>query len=247
MNIFGVQIQPVTREALRIRIAAALGRAEKTLHIVTANPEMLVVARKKPRMQECMNEGLVVCDGAGLAWVGNVLHNTPLPRITGSQALNDLAALVAKQSGTLVLLGGDGNDAEGAARHLEQTYPGLRCVGIQGGEMYMSDEGGWVMDAGVMDEIRSYQPVALAVALGHEKQEYWIHDQCPRLPSVRVAIGVGGVFAFLSGRIVRAPKPLQNAGLEWVWRLLQEPSRIGRICTATIIFPILAFWDRIRG
>ncbi|MBU1705320.1 WecB/TagA/CpsF family glycosyltransferase, partial [Patescibacteria group bacterium] len=71
-------------------------------------------------------------------------------------------------------------------------------------------------------------------------------DFLPRLPSVKIAVGVGGVFAFLSGQIKRAPKIFQQLGIEWLWRLIKEPNRLGRIFTAVIIFPIMFFWDKIK-
>jgi N-acetylglucosaminyldiphosphoundecaprenol N-acetyl-beta-D-mannosaminyltransferase len=81
----------------------------------------------------------------------------------------------------------------------------------------------------------------LLVAYGSPAQDFWINQHLLNLTSVRVAMGIGGTFDFLSGSIKRAPKWMQSSGLEWVWRLLMQPSRIGRIYTAVIRFPLLVF------
>jgi N-acetylglucosaminyldiphosphoundecaprenol N-acetyl-beta-D-mannosaminyltransferase len=78
----------------------------------------------------------------------------------------------------------------------------------------------------------------LFVAFGSPRQETWIAKNLPRIPNVKRAIGVGGSFDFLSGRVRRAPRWLQRIGLEWFWRLLVQPWRAGRIVTATIRFPL---------
>ena len=96
----------------------------------------------------------------------------------------------------------------------------------------------------MLERIRAFRPDILAVGFGHGKQEKWIADHLTTLP-VHIAMGVGGSFAFLSGRIPRAPKWMRLIGLEWVWRLVREPSRIGRIFRATVVFPVLAVWDMI--
>jgi len=81
---------------------------------------------------------------------------------------------------------------------------------------------------------------------GAPRQDMWIYENLPKLPSIRVAAGVGGTFDFMSGTIKRAPKIFRSLGLEWLWRLLRQPWRIQRINRAVIIFPILVLLDRFK-
>jgi len=84
----------------------------------------------------------------------------------------------------------------------------------------------------------------LLVAYGAPKQDLWIAKHLSKMPTVRVAIGVGGTFDFLSGTIKRAPRWLRSLGLEWLWRLILQPWRIKRIWTAVVIFPMLVLMSK---
>jgi len=85
------------------------------------------------------------------------------------------------------------------------------------------------------------------VALGAPRQEKWIAENLAKVPSVKVAIGVGGAFDFLSGKIRRAPVFMQKMGLEWFWRLMQEPKRLPRIFNAVIVFLWLVLREKIKS
>src|SRR3989338_5352072 len=91
----------------------------------------------------------------------------------------------------------------------------------------------------IIEHINAVKPEILFVALGHGRQEKWIYENFEKLPSVKLAMGVGGAFDFFAGRIRRAPKLLRSVGLEWLWRLILEPRRYGRILNAVLVFPYL--------
>ena len=97
-----------------------------------------------------------------------------------------------------------------------------------------------------MEKIREEAPDILLIALGHGKQEKWIAAHLPELPSVKVAMGVGGAFDFIAGRVLRAPRILRRLGLEWLWRLILQPSRLPRIWRAVIKFPILVLRAKLQ-
>jgi N-acetylglucosaminyldiphosphoundecaprenol N-acetyl-beta-D-mannosaminyltransferase len=94
--------------------------------------------------------------------------------------------------------------------------------------------------------LAAYAPELLLVAFGHPKQEMWIARHLPDLPSVKVAVGIGGTLDYWSGAKKRAPQFLRSLGLEWFWRLMQEPKRWRRIFDAVVVFPSLVLWDKIR-
>ena len=95
-------------------------------------------------------------------------------------------------------------------------------------------------DGPIFDQINQSGAQVLFVAFGMGKQEKWIHENLSKMPGVKIAMGVGGSFDFISGKIKRAPLFMRQLGLEWLYRLIQQPSRIKRIFNATIKFPWLA-------
>lgn len=212
--------------------------------IITLNPEMCVAARSDEAFAETIrNAAIRVCDGFGI----RLLSGFKIPAcITGTQVLHWLAQACRKRGSRLLLLGGSGDQAMRAQQQLEQLYPGLKTVAINPGGIEKTGET-WTSSDDLIQHIQKTEPEAIAVALGHKKQEQWIADHLDQLPSVRVAVGVGGVFAFLSGDIKRAPRWMQRCGMEWLWRLIQEPTRLKRIFMAVVVFPILTIFDRIRG
>jgi len=102
------------------------------------------------------------------------------------------------------------------------------------------------MNPAVLDRLKEFEPDCLLVALGHGKQERWIKGFMPHLPSVRVAVGIGGAFDYLAGAVERAPEAMQSMGLEWLYRLYKEPRRFKRIINAVVVFPILVIWSKIK-
>jgi N-acetylglucosaminyldiphosphoundecaprenol N-acetyl-beta-D-mannosaminyltransferase len=95
-----------------------------------------------------------------------------------------------------------------------------------------------------VEAIRSAAPSIVLVGLGAPKQERWIERHADAFPSVRIMIGVGGAFDMWAGSKRRAPRAFRTFGLEWLWRLALEPRRLPRIVRATVVFPVLALFDR---
>jgi N-acetylglucosaminyldiphosphoundecaprenol N-acetyl-beta-D-mannosaminyltransferase len=131
------------------------------------------------------------------------------------------------------LLGAADGVAEKAAAVLRSRNPRLKIVGTFSGSPRMED------DAVIMRMIKDAKPHLLLVAFGAPAQDLWIHEHLKNLPSVRVAMGVGGTFDFLAGVQKRAPRWMRSIGLEWLWRFIREPSRWKRMWRAVVVFPWL--------
>ena len=189
-------------------------------------------------------------------------------RSTGVDTLELICRIASEEGKRVLFFGGADDVAEKAAEQMRKRYPGLIIKGLNPGSIEMvfppttpqpllGEEGrhdagetrrrGASLSADVLDEIRAFAPDVLAVALGQKKQEHIICSCLKDLPSVKIAIGVGGALDYLSGSVPRAPKWMRHIGLEWLYRLIQQPQRIGRIFNAVIVFPFTVIWARIKA
>lgn len=223
--------------------------SEDTLHhIVTLNPEMVIEAETNLKFREAvMAADIRVPDGAGLIWAQWYIRSefwSLLPslfafsfrsveRITGIDTVYSLAALCAQQQEPLYLVGGTPYQVEKTALRLRQDFPGLQ-VHTSKPHTYTSNG-----PADIIADITARNARVILVAYGAPQQTLWIEAQRQHLPSVRIAVGVGGAFAILSEDKPRAPRWLRQLNLEWLWRLFLEPSRLPRIWRAIVQFPLL--------
>lgn len=241
IELMGVPIDAVTRGEAVQKVRAMLDEPHGHL-LTTPNPEMLVQASRDAKFKDALRSAdLAIPDGQGLLVVGRLKGMRIPERIPGSEFVDDIAAEAARRGAGVYLLGGRGDVAERAANALRLRHSGLRIVGADsGGELKKGADGEADTEMAVVQRISSAGPEILLVAFGHGNQELWILRHLRDLPSVRIAMGVGGTFDFLAGTAKRAPKLLRNAGLEWLWRLIVEPWRFRRIWTAVAVFPWLA-------
>lgn len=198
---------------------------QKRFHqVATANTDFLINALDDRELRAILREAdLVVPDGMPLIWAARLMRS-PLPeRVTGADLVPALAELAAQKGYRIFMLGARPEIAQRARLRLEESYPGIQIVGCLSPEARSLVE----MDsASILKEIHAAKPDILFVAFGNPKQEKWIHLHREQLKSVSICIGVGGTFDFIAGKTVRAPLWLQKTGLEWLFRLLQEPRRL---------------------
>ena len=196
-------------------------RTEGGHYAVTPNPEIVEICRADPEAMEAVNGAdLVLADGIGVIY-GAKLQKTPLKaRVPGIAFAQKLMERMAQGGDTLYLLGAKPGVAEEAARNLEKQYPGLQIVGTHDG--YFQDDGP------VIEDIKASGAAVVFVCLGAPKQEKWM-KQNGAATGARLLIGMGGCLDVFSGRVQRAPEVFQRLGLEWLYRVAKEPSRIGRV------------------
>ncbi|MBI5621667.1 WecB/TagA/CpsF family glycosyltransferase [Candidatus Falkowbacteria bacterium] len=209
--------------------------------LVTLNPEMVVLARHDPEYKTILNQAdITIPDGIGLIFASWFLGKGKLrQRLPGVDLSWKIAELAAASGQTLYLLGGQNGVGQRAAAEMQRHFP--RLMVYSGGDNLHSD------DPQIITDIQNKQPTILLVAFGQRAQEFWIAKNISRLPSVRIALGVGGTFDFISGQVKRAPRAFRSLGLEWFWRLLMQPWRIGRIINATCRFSYLVVQSRLLG
>lgn len=216
IKILKIGISDVNYDDALEEVKKWLENRTKKHYIVTPNPEILVAAQKNKKLVQVLNRAdLALPDGIGLLWASRFLGQPLKEKLTGVDFMEKLCELAEKEGFTVGLIGGENGVAVKTAECLKKRYPGLKIV-------FVAEE--W---------ISPYLPSnnlsidILFVAFGAPKQEIWISQNLKRLP-VKVAMGVGGAFDFLAGVVPRSPRWIQNLGLEWLFRLIRQPSRIKR-------------------
>ena len=246
VTLLGIPIDAVTREEAIERLLTMLhtGGVRRTLHlgghhhVMTPNSEMLVEAAHNPVFRELLSRtSLNLPDSVGLLLMARLTGQHLPERVTGVDTVTAFCAQLGPKH-PVYLLGSAPGVAQKAAKELERRNSELAVVGTYAGSPREEDA------PAILEQIRSVKPHVLFVAFGAPVQDLWIDRYLKDLPSVRIAMGVGGTFDFLTGVQRRAPRFLRTVGLEWLWRLSKEPKRIRRIWNAVVVFPFLVL---LRG
>lgn len=191
--------------------------------VVTLNPEMVMAARRDLALAAAIRAaGLVTADGIGVVWALRMRGVRAAHRLPGVDLLEAFAALAAERGYRVYLLGAAPGVAETVAARLAARHSGLEVAGTDAGSPRPEDE------RDVLARLQAARPDAIFVAFGSPAQETWIAEHRERLGAA-VAIGVGGAFDFIAGRVPRAPEVVRRAGLEWLYRLWREPWRWHRM------------------
>jgi len=223
--MLGVSVDRGDLSVAMARIGAVLNTTEPTdaLHIITLNPEYIMRSRWDAALKQVIADADVrVADGAGIIAAARLLDGNAhsVARVTGNDLIAALAA--APEKVPLFLLGAASGVAEAAAATLRQQYPGVRIAGTWAGNAGPGD------DAEARQRINATGAQVVLVAYGMPKQDFWIARNLPYL-NTKVAVGVGGAFDYLAGRVPRAPVWMRARGLEWLYRLIRQPWRWRRI------------------
>ena len=229
--ILGIPIDSLTRtEALdRLRIML---QSSGRHHVMTPNNEMLVEAAKNPPFRTILQaSALNLPDSTGLLLAARITGQRLKERVPGVDVVEELLRTLEPGHPVFFLGGRSGVPARAAAA-MQVKNPGLRVAGCYEGSPRPEEA------HEIIRRIQGAKPHCSSSRTGRPRKDLWIDRHLKELPTVRVAIGVGGTFDVLSGEIRRAPALLRAVGLEWLWRLLQEPRRIGRMFRAVIAFPV---------
>lgn len=220
IEILGVGFDNVTldqAEAEGVRLMDTPGAH----YVATPNPEIVEVCREDPEAMEAVRGAdLVLADGIGVIYGAKIL-GTPLKgRVPGIAFAQRIMGRMAENGRTLFLLGAKPGVAEQAAENLKREYPGLRIAGTHDG--YFQE------DAPVVSAIQASGADVVFVCLGAPKQEKWMQRN-GEATGAHLLVGLGGCLDVFSGQVKRAPAVFQRLGLEWLYRLATNPSRIGRM------------------
>lgn len=244
-DCFGLVIRGLGFAEL-VRQLDSLNSLGKSAMAVTANPEILLHARKNPDYWNVLRQAdFRLVDSFGLWLLGRLKGARP-HRLTGVDLAWKLCGLAQERGWKVALVGGRSGVADEAAWKLRRDFPQLQVVAEQGG-MVTPDGGDDETGAEARYRLTHYAPDILLAAFGHPRQEAWIARNLADMPSVKIAVGVGGTLDFWAGARRRAPGLMRNLGLEWLYRLAIEPRRWKRILAAVIVFPFYALGDNFKG
>lgn len=222
VNILGVNVDKTTNREAVEKIIKMLG--EPGDHAVfTPNSEIILMAYKDPAFCDVLNTAdLLTADGIGVVYASKILRNPVPERVAGYDIACGVIDEIAKTGHRLYLFGGKPGIAETAQKKLKEKYPLLNIVGVHDGYFAPEDE------PAIIEDINSSGADLLFVCLGAPKQEKWI-DANRALLNCRVMMGIGGSLDVFAGAVMRAPDFWCKMGLEWLYRLIKEPSRFFRM------------------
>lgn len=218
--IMGIPVPKLTMAETAANVQAVIrARQDELYHIVTLNPEIAMACQQDRELRGIIDEAdLLTADGIGVVMVSRMRGN-PLPeRVTGCDLLFELLAAGQRNRWSFYLLGASEEANRRAAEVIAAQYSGAIVAGRQHGFFDASE------DERIVADINAKQPDVLVVALGAPKAERWIHAYKHRLRA-SVAVGVGGSLDIVAGTVKRAPRLWQRLHEEWLYRLLNQPSR----------------------
>ena len=220
IDVLGVGFDNLTM-AEAVERGMELVRSPGPHYVVTPNPEIVEVCREDSGARAAVNGAdLVLPDGIGVI-KGAAMLGTPLKeRTPGVEFATHLMDKLAEEGKSLYLLGAKPGVAEQAGENLKKRYPDLLLCGTH--------DGYFQTDGPVVDQIRAARADVVFVCLGAPKQERWMAQYGPET-GAHLMVGLGGVLDVYAGHVKRAPEIWQKLGLEWCYRLLHQPSRLGRM------------------
>lgn len=236
--ILGITIDDISKKEALVKVCEWVGNLKNDSKLVaTVGPEFLVTAQTDKEFASTLNEfDLALPEGFGLELYGGFTN-----RIPGVDFMLALCQLAKEKKWRIGLLGSLEGVAEMAAKKLSLMFPEIDIV--------------WSVGGGKADNLlteprllESQDKVDLLfVGFGHPKQEKFLRKARKEAPtSFKVGIGIGGSFDYLAGSKSQLPRILAPIGLEWLGRLIVQPSHFFRVWRATVVFPWLLFWDRLR-
>lgn len=237
IDVMGVSFDDLT-PAEAVKAGLALAKDAGCHYVVTPNPELVMIARKdESYRQKLAGASLTLPDGVGVIYAAKILGRPLKGRVAGVDFAQGLMSEMAREGLSLFLLGAKPGVADMAAENLKKAYPGLTIAGTHDGYFHE--------DAPVADAIRESGARVVFVCLGAPKQENWMAQNGEKT-GAHLLVGLGGALDVFAGTVRRAPEKWQKLGLEWLYRLIKQPSRIGRMAKLPL-FLVQAVFARIGG
>lgn len=232
LKILNIWVDPLDRKMARARVLSFLENGKRPHSIFASNPEKNFSVPKDPDLLNAFrNADVLLPDGIGMVLAARILHGSKFSRIPGSEFIFDICDIAEQKSYSIFVYGASEEVNRASVDILQKRFPRLRIAGRANG--YVSDKDMPML----VERVNESKADVLFLALGSPKQEKWFITHKDSLKYVRVCQGIGGTLDTIGGTVKRAPAFWCNLGLEWLYRLLSEPSRIKR----QKILPVFAF------
>jgi len=231
-----------TTETEVLKILESCLRKDVQLFISTPNPEIVLQAQSDKKLLSSLNKAdIAIPDGIGLLWAAKRL-NFPykLNRIAGRKLVESIFLLSNRKKYKVFLLGASEKVNNKALKKLNKKFPKIKAKGTSDINV---DIEGKSDDNEVVKQINDFKPHILLVALGAPKQEKWVAANLRKL-NVGAVMVVGGSLDYFAGTVPMVPTFISSKGLEWLWRLITQPSRFPRIFNAVVRFPLFVITHR---
>ena len=218
----------------------------KNRYVVTPNIDHIIQLESDEELQQIYARAdLILTDGKPMLWISKLYRSPIKEKVSGSDLFPLLCDLAAQKGYCMFFLGSAEGIAAKAAEILKLKYEGLQIVGTYSPPYgFEKDENEIVK---IVDIIQNAKPHILIVGLGCPKQEKFIFHYKERL-GVPLSLGLGASFDFVVGKIKRAPRWMRECGLEWLFRITQDPKRMIKryiIDDAKIVRLVFKYWNRL--
>jgi N-acetylglucosaminyldiphosphoundecaprenol N-acetyl-beta-D-mannosaminyltransferase len=214
--------------------------------VITPNVDHLIKTREDKEFKRIYEQAdLAVPDGVPLLWAARFLGTPLVERVNGTDLFEALCERAAECGYRIFFLGAEPGVAASAARQLAERHPNIKVVGTYSPSFNFFDS--ITENEKIEAMIRASQPDILFVGLGAPKQEKWIYRHRHKM-QVPVSIGIGASFEYVAGKTARAPRWMQRTGLEWLYRIVENPGRYWKryIVDDLVFFPlVMAQWFTI--
>jgi len=241
-KLLGVDIKNHSKEYILDKIVKFIHTPYAMLHVVSLNPENLVISMGDQEYQNILSQGdLQLIDGMGIALGCDFLKIPHGARFTGADFMEKLISDPGLEGLRVLFLGAKANIAERLAVCYGQKQPKKSFRGIEGFKNIKSPKSEEV--AKILQVIADYKPQIIFAAFGSPAQEKWFDRHKGKLSGI-ICVGVGGAFDFAIGNIPRAPVLMRRTGFEWLYRLILQPWRIGRQMRL-FEFLLRVLWEKV--
>lgn len=241
--VLGCEIDRIDMAETVARCRALIERRAVSQQM-SVNAAKLVSLHRDPKLRDVVAaSALINADGQSVVWASRLLGD-PLPeRVAGIDLMGELLALAAREGYSVYILGAKPEVLETAVGRIRARHPQLTIAGYHHG--YFDDASDEA--EAIRDEMRRVRPDILFVAMSSPQKEYWLGDHGPKL-GIPLLMGVGGSVDVIAGMTRRAPRMWQKLGIEWLYRLLQEPRRMARrYLTTNTVFVWLVLRELVAG
>ncbi len=222
-KILGITVIPQSKKNILEKIKKYLENPTDFFHIVSLNPENLVIAQNLENFKRVINTAQIrIVDGIGVVMASRILNVKVGERLTGVELMKELITMPSERRLRVLLIGGKPNLAVKLADCYSKRYPKAKFLGIEGIKNIKNPQK--KEEKKIFSIVANFKPQIVLVAFGSPDQELWLFRHRDQFKNC-LCMGVGGAFDYLGGVVPRAPVFIRRLGLEWLFRLIIQPWR----------------------